>query len=376
MPKKGLVILGSTGSIGRQTLDTVRAFPDSFEVVGLGAGNNISLLKRQIDEFQPKLVWSSNNRLSLNSFGDSQITPMDEMVCDPATDTVMVGTTGRAGLIPTLKALDAGKSVCLANKEVIIMAGEIISQMPKKIRTNLLPVDSEPSAIWQCLQGEDQPIRRLIITASGGPFRNTSEAELKTVTPEQALKHPTWTMGRRITIDSSTLMNKGFEVIEAHWLFEVDWHKIEVVVHPQSLIHSMVEFADGSVKAQLGPPDMRLPIQYSLFYPDRHANKDIPKLNIDVATNMTFEPMDPKRYPCFSLALHAGHQGATFPTVLCAADEVAVDLFLNREIRFDDIPKVVGQTLEDHQPGNPNNLEEVLASDEWARIRAREVAQK
>ena len=374
MAKRGLVVLGSTGSIGSQTLDTVRAFPDAFDVVGLAAGNNLDLLSQQVEEFRPRLVCCANGASAQASFGEARMTPMEEMVCDPAVETVMVGTTGRAGLIPTFRALEEGRSVCLANKEVIIMAGQMISELADRSEGKLLPVDSEPSAIWQCLRGEDQPIRRLIITASGGPFRNTPPEELERVTPEQALKHPTWKMGRRITIDSSTLMNKGFEVIEAHWLFGVSWEQIEVVVHPQSLIHSMVEFADGSVKAQMGPPDMRLPIQYSLFYPNRLPNDAIPKLDIGVAMSMTFEPMEPERYPCFSLALEAGRQGATYPAVLSAADEVAVELFLGRQIPFTDIPKVVGQTLEDHRPGNAGNLEEVLATDEWARARAREVA--
>jgi 1-deoxy-D-xylulose-5-phosphate reductoisomerase len=214
----------------------------------------------------------------------------------------------------------------------------------------------------------------LIITASGGPFRKTPLPELEKVTPEQALRHPTWKMGKRITIDSSTLMNKGFEVIEARWLFDVDWPQIEVVVHPQSLIHSMVEFADGSVKAQVGPPDMRLPIQYAMLYPERRPNESLPRLDITVPTSMTFEPLDPPRYPCFTLAVEAGKRGDTYPAVLSAADEVAVQLYLDNRIRFTDIPKIVERTLEAHTPSRADDLEAILGADDWARARALEAA--
>ena len=273
-----------------------------------------------------------------------------------------------------MEALRAGRTVCLANKEVIIMAGDLVSGLAKNGGGSLLPVDSEPSAIWQCLQGENQPLRRIIITASGGPFRNTPPNELSQVTPEQALNHPTWRMGKRITIDSSTLMNKGFEVLEAHWLFNAAWEQIDVVVHPQSLIHSMVEFADGSVKAQMGPPDMRLPIQYALFYPERRANDALPRLDTTVPTSMTFEPMDPSRYPCFKLALESGRKGGTYPAVLCAADEVAVQLFLKGGIKFTDIPRVVEGTLDGHRPPQGGSLEEILDADRWARDKALQVA--
>ena len=374
MAKKGLVVLGSTGSIGRQTLDTVRAFPDEFKVVGLAAGYNLELLKAQIEEFKPRLACCADGATAGSLSSHATLLPMEEMVCDPEVDIVMVGTTGRAGLLPTIRALEDGRTVCLANKEVIIMAGEMIAKLSRDGGGTLLPVDSEPSAIWQCLQGEQQPIRRLIITASGGPFRNTPPEELARVTPEQALNHPTWKMGKRITIDSSTLMNKGFEVIEAHWLFNVAWEQIDVVVHPQSLIHSMVEFTDGSVKAQIGPPDMRLPIQYALFYPERRQNDAIPRLDISEAMSMTFEPLDTSRHPCFVLAVDAGRKGGTYPAVLSAADEVAVQLFLGGRIGYTDIPRVVRGVLEEHQPSSTSNLEDILEADEWARARAGEVA--
>ena len=263
---KNIVVLGSTGSIGTQTLDVVRALPGDFRVAGLSAGRNLDLLAEQIAEFNPRMVWCEEGRDSIGGDGASLVPP-EEMVVDPDVDLVMVATTGRAGLVPTLNALRAGKAVALSNKEVVVMAGELVTRAAAKHGAPLLPVDSEPSAIWQCLRGEDEPVRRLIITASGGPFRTRPLDEIAGVTPAEALAHPTWVMGRKITIDSSTLMNKGFEVIESRWLFDIPFDRIDVVVHPQSVIHSMIECADGSVKAQMGPPDMRLPIQAALAWP-------------------------------------------------------------------------------------------------------------
>ena len=370
---KKLVILGSTGSIGRQTLDVVRAFPDRFDVVGLAAGTNLQLLQQQIEEFHPEHVWCLNpparwpNGLSF--------TPMEDMVCLDEVDTVMVATMGNVGLTPTLNALKHGKLVALSNKEPIVMAGELIKEFEARYGGAVLPVDSEPSAIWQCLRGEDNPISRLMITGSGGPFRTSPLEELEGVTPEQALKHPTWSMGQKITIDSATLMNKAFEVIESHWLFQVPWERIEVVIHPQSTIHSMVEFEDGSVKAQLGPPDMRLPIQYSLFYPQRFPNDMIPKLDTGIGHSLTFQPMEPERYPCFDLAVNAARQGGTYATVLSAADEVAVEAFLQRRIGFTDIYRVVDRVLSDHEPLPGRNAEEVLEANRWALARAGELTQ-
>ena len=281
-----IVILGSTGSIGRQTLDIVRAFPDEFQVVGLAAGNNTALLLEQVAEFGPQYIWCSNPPDELP--GGTKLLPMAEMASLADVDQVMVALMGAVGLEPTMSALRAGKQVALSNKEPIVMAGQVLKEAEAAYGGIILPVDSEPSAIWQCLQGEDNHIRRLMITASGGPFRRTPLDELDTVTPEQALRHPTWRMGDKITIDSATLMNKAFEVIESHWLFSVPWEDIAVVVHPQSTIHSMVEFDDGSVKAQLGPPSMRLPIQYALFHPQRFANDEIPRLDIGVPWSLDF----------------------------------------------------------------------------------------
>ena len=372
---RGLVILGSTGSIGRQTLDIVRAFPDEFRVVGLAAGLNLELLSSQIEEFKPRLVCCAAEEHRGRLPQGATFAAMEEMVCEPDVDLVMAATVGSAGLVPTLRALENKKTVALANKEVIIMAGELVMSLAHSDGGDLLPVDSEPSAIWQCLQGENDTIRRLIITASGGPFRTAPLEALEKVTPEEALKHPTWEMGKKITVDSATLMNKAFEVIEAHWLFDVPWDKIEVVVHPQSIIHSMVELADGSVKAQLGPPDMRLPIQYSLFYPTRLENRQIPRLDISMARSLDFQPLEPSRYPCFNLAVEAGKKGGTYPSVLSAADEVAVELFLQRRIGFMDIYSTVARVLEDHSPSSGKYVEEILAADEWARARTREVAE-
>ena len=371
---KRIVVLGATGSIGRQTLDIVRAFPEEFEVIGLAAGTNVELLAQQMQEFHPRHIYCTNSFDSLPP--DVTFTSMPEMVCLEEVDLVMVATTGSVGLIPTLNALKHGKRVALSNKEPIVMAGGIIKEYEERYGGTVLPVDSEPSAIWQCLRGEDNQIRRLLITASGGPFRNTPLEELSSVNPERALRHPTWQMGRKITIDSATLMNKGFEVIESHWLFGVPWDRIEVVVHPQSTIHSMVEFADGSVKAQMGPPDMRLPIQYALFYPDRLPNDMIPRLDISAPRSLTFQPLEPERYPCFGLALEAAGRGGTFPAVLTGADEVAVQAFLQGKIAFTDIYHVVEQVLGEHQQAPGRDPEELLEADRWATVRAGEIAGK
>ena len=367
-----IIVLGSTGSIGRQTLDIVRAFPDDFEVVGLAAGNNTELLTEQIAEFLPRYIWCNAPPSPLPP--GTTVMPMAEMATLPEVDQVMVALMGAVGLSPTLEALKAGKQVALSNKEPIVMAGEALKSAEAEHGGVILPVDSEPSAIWQCLQGEENHIRRLMITASGGPFRRTPLAELESVTPDQALRHPTWRMGDKITIDSATLMNKAFEVIESHWLFTVPWEDIAVVVHPQSTIHSMVEFDDGSVKAQLGPPSMRLPIQYALFYPRRFANPDIPRLDIGAPWSLDFEPLEHDRYPCFDLAISAGKLGGTAPAVLSAADEVAVSAFLQGKIGFTGIYRLVEQVLAEHQPQPDPDLEAITDADRWASIRASELA--
>ena len=367
---KNLVILGSTGSIGRQTLDVVRAHPGEFDILSLSAWSNVDLLLQQAWEFRPRLLYCQQE------CDPSDLPPgcrlasgPEELATSPGVDLVMQAMVGNAGLRPTLAALGQGISVALANKEPVVIAGELLTAEARRTGAQLLPVDSEPSAIWQCLQGEDSraSVRRLLITASGGPFRGMPLDELADVTPEAALNHPTWRMGRKITIDSATLMNKGFEVIEARWLFDVSWEQVEVVVHPQSIIHSMVEFTDGSVKAQMGPPDMRLPIQYALFYPERRCNDSLPRFDPVATGSITFEALDPLQYPCFTIALEAGRKGGTFPAVLSAADEVAVDLFLQRRIGFTDIPRLVAHALERHTSVEHPTAEQVLAADSWAR---------
>ena len=371
---KGIAILGSTGSIGRQTLDVVRALPDRFKVIGLAAGRNLELLAQQVREFQPLMVWAEGGDAAAVSGTRTQWVGMDEMVQHPEVELVMVATTGRVGLAPTLAALRLGKAVALANKEVIVMAGELVTATAREHNAPLLPVDSEPSAIWQCLRGEEQPVKRLIITASGGPFRKRPLKEMAKVTPQEALAHPTWVMGPKITIDSSTLMNKGFEVIESRWLFDIPFDQIEVVVHPQSVIHSMVEMADGSVKAQMGPPDMRLPIQHALLYPERVANGTLPIYEPLRYPSLTFEALEQVRYPCFQTAVDAGRAGRTYPAVLSAADEEAVRLFRQERIGFGDIHRLVSLVIDAHQPSNGGSLGAIMEADAWARERVAQVS--
>ncbi len=370
-PVKRLVVLGATGSIGSQTLDIVRSHSDRFEVAGLAGGQNLSLLAQQVREFRPSMVsFEKEGAFDPGPGHPVTLCSMEEMVTDASVDLVVVGTVGKAGLSATLAALRAGKAVALANKEVLVMAGAIVQETARHYGGTLVPVDSEHSAIWQCRVGEPgEPwpaIRRLILTASGGAFRDLDPDLFPAVTPEQALRHPTWQMGRKITVDSATLMNKGFEVIEAHWLFGYGFDQIEVVQHRESIIHSMVEFPDGSIKAQLGVPDMRVPLQYALTYPERWpspaAATDFLKLG-----SLTFEPVDARRFPCLPLALQAGRAGGAYPAVLSAADEVAVGRFLNREIRFSDIYDTVSEALDRHSPISSPALDEILDADAWAR---------
>lgn len=365
---KRLNVLGSTGSIGQQTLDVVRAFPDEFRVVGLSTDTNVELLEQQIQEFRPQVVSLREPSSKTPKLPpDCQVIPLDMLAAHPETDLVVMAIVGHAGLSPTMQAIRAGKAIALANKEIMVMAGALIQEASNWWGSSILPLDSEPSAIWQCLRGEEQEISRLIITASGGAFRGKAKEDLETVTPDQALRHPTWNMGKKITIDSATLVNKAFEVIEAHWLFEVDWDRIEVVIHPQSIIHSMVEFMDGSVKAQLSPPDMRLPIQYALFYPDRKRNESLVRYDPVANSPLTFEPMEPGKYPSFEFVLSVGQRGGTWPTVVAAADEVAVDLFLQGQLRFLEIQQVLKSVVDQHEPIMTPSLEQIIATDAWAR---------
>ena len=365
---KQLVVLGSTGSIGQQTLEIVRALPHRFQIVGLAAGKNIDLLAKQISEFKPRFVYYEDREAQTRlPNAEYEFLSLEDMVSHPQVDIIVIATSGKSGLSPTLAAVRAGKNVALANKESLVMAGNIITSEAKLHSAQILPIDSEHSAIWQCLRGETQKATQLILTASGGPFHGYSSAQLKRVTVKQALKHPSWQMGRKVTIDSATLMNKGLEVIEAHWLFNIPFDNIRVLIHPQSIIHSMVEFIDGSIKAQLSYPDMRLPIQYALSYPERLANPQFPRLDWSSINNLTFEQPDLDTFSCLRLAIEAGKRGGTYPAVLCAADEVAVELFLSQRIKFVDIANIVDWALQQHQSIAHPTLEEIMAADAWAR---------
>jgi len=365
---KRLAILGSTGSIGQQTLDVVRSLPNFFKITGLAAGQNLGLFAKQVNEFKPTFIYHQGKEKPLPQVTvNYEFLSLEDIAGHPEIDTVVVATSGKVGLDATLAAIKAGKNIVMANKESLVMAGEIITGEAKQSGAQILPVDGEHSAIWQCLNGEIQPAARIILTASGGPFRHYSPAQMGKVTIKQALDHPSWQMGRKITIDSATLMNKGLEIIEAHWLFDMPIDNISVLVHPQSIIHSMVEFVDGSVKAQLSYPDMRLPIQYALAYPERISNPYLPRIDWSSFKDLTFEEPDFDSFPCLNLAIEAGKTGGTYPAVLCAADEAAVELFLSGVIKFTDITRFVEQTLNDHKPATRADLEEIMAADTWAR---------
>ncbi|MBN4059400.1 1-deoxy-D-xylulose-5-phosphate reductoisomerase [Dehalococcoides mccartyi] len=361
---KKLVILGSTGSVGRQTLDIVRTFPDRFEIVGLCNGFNTPLLRKQIDEFKPRYINTLGDIEP--GYGGVSEAPAEEIVAMPEVDLVMASMVGCAGMSSTVSALAAGKTVGLANKEVIVMAGQLLMDAAKAGGATILPVDSEPSAIWQCLEGEVSKPSRLIITASGGAFRDRTWEMLDDVTPAEALNHPTWTMGQKITIDSATLMNKAFEVIESRWLFDIPFEQIDVTIHHQSIVHSMVEFSDGTLKAQLGPTDMGQVIQYAMFYPERQQNDNLPRLDAVSMGSLTFEAMDNSLYPCFELALEYGKKGATYPAVLAGADEAAVELFLAGDIKFTQIPDVVANTLAAHEVVVNPSIDDTIDAAKWA----------
>ncbi|MBM3166410.1 MAG: 1-deoxy-D-xylulose-5-phosphate reductoisomerase [Chloroflexi bacterium] len=370
---KSIAILGSTGSIGQQTLDVVGAFPDRFRVVALAGRDNSALLAKQVAQLQPRMVYSAK---AIDIHSPAESLSMEEIAAHPDVDLVVIATSGKAGLRPTLAAIRAGKQIALANKEVLVLAGKIITSEAKQYGAQILPIDSEHSAIWQCLHGEQSQPARIILTASGGPFYGQSPEQLAKVTPKEALSHPTWKMGRKVTIDSATLMNKGLEAIEAHWLFSIPFDHIEIIIHRQSIIHSLVEFADGSTKAQLSFPDMRLPIQYALSYPERLPNAHLPHLNLTKVKALTFEPVNPGQFPCLKLALEAGKEGGTCPAVLSAADEVAVNLFLAGKARLTDIAELITQTITRHHPVVNPSLEEILAADIWARQTVEDIAKR
>lgn len=370
---KRLAILGSTGSIGQQTLDIARKFPDRFIVTALACRENTVIFHKQLNEFKPQFAFTSEP-FSLPSTVKS--ISMEKMASHPDIDMVVVATTGGAGLSPTIAALKAGKAIAIANKEILVMAGEEIQSLAREHQATVLPIDSEHCAIWQCLRGEEQTISRILLTASGGPFFGVPVERLAIVNVDEALNHPTWKMGKKVTIDSATLFNKGLEVIEAHWLFSVPYDQIQVVIHRQSIIHSMIEFVDGSIKAQLCPPDMHLPIQYALLYPSRLPNEDIKMLNLDELLTLTLEPVNYDEFPCLKLALAAAKQGGTYPAVLCAADEIAVDLFIQRNLKFTSIAKIIERTLDRHKPVLHPSIDDILAADKWARDAALTIAEK
>ncbi len=379
-----IALLGSTGSIGRQTLDVVRCYPEHFSVVALAARSNISLLVQQVQEFAPTLTACFAETPELERAAREALPGValgEEGLLEVATngdvDIVVAATSGLMGLAPTLAAIIAGKTIALANKETLVMAGHLVMQAAQSAGVSILPVDSEHSAIWQCLRGENTAeVNHLILTASGGPFRRATLDQLRSVTVEQALAHPTWLMGPKITIDSATLMNKGLEVIEAHWLFDIPYDQINVIVHPESIIHSMVEFVDGSLKMQASLPSMHLPIQDALSYPLRLNTSGtglVRELRWAEVAQLNFETLDTTRFPCFRLALEAAKRGGTYPCVLVGADEEAVALFLEGKIGFLQIAELIEAVLERHQPITRPDVPAILEACAWARRTAREL---
>ncbi|MGL5135929.1 MAG: 1-deoxy-D-xylulose-5-phosphate reductoisomerase [Planktothrix sp.] len=377
---KAITLLGSTGSIGTQTLEIVAEYPEQFRIVGLTAGRNITLLAQQIRAFNPSIVAISNpDQLPELKALITDINPQpillagDEGIIEVArygdSEAVVTGIVGCAGLLPTIAAIEAGKDIALANKETLIAGGPVVNPLIKKHGVKLLPADSEHSAIFQCLQGVPQAgLRRIILTASGGAFRDWPVEKLKEVTVADAITHPNWSMGKKITVDSATMMNKGLEVIEAHFLFGLEYDDIEIVIHPQSIIHSLIELQDTSVLAQLGWPDMRLPILYAMSWPERiYTNWE--RLDLVKAGNLTFKAPDDQKYPCMSLAYAAGRAGGSMPAVLNAANEQAVALFLEEKIEFLDIPRVIELTCDRHRIDNRQDptLEDIIEADRWAR---------
>lgn len=371
---KKIAILGSTGSIGTQTLDVVREHSDELQVVALAAGSNKERLKEQIKEFHPKLVSLSDEKKA-QELKEELAGEQVEVVCGmeglievagaDSADVVVTAVVGMMGILPTVEAIKKGKDIALANKETLVTAGHLIIPMAKEYGVSILPVDSEHSAIFQSLQGEPKAaLDKILLTASGGPFRGKSAEFLETVTLEDALNHPNWSMGPKITIDSSTMVNKGLEVMEAKWLFGVDYSQIEVVIQPQSIIHSMVQYVDGAIIAQLGTPDMRVPIEYALFYPERRSLSG-DRLDFSKLSQITFEKPDYKVFRGLSLAIEAGKTGGTMPTVFNAANERAVAKFLKGEIKYTDIVRSIEKCMDAHKVSAHPDLEEILATEQW-----------
>lgn len=382
-----IALLGSTGSIGQQTLDVVRCFPDQFQIVALAARSNVALLSQQVREFKPSLVAcfadaseaeeKAHRLLPEALLGEQGL--LAAATC-PDADVVVVATSGLIGLKPTLAAIGAGKVIALANKETLVMAGHLVMKAAQRAKVPIFPIDSEHSAIWQCLKGEaTEDISRLLLTASGGPFRSATHEQIQAVTVDQALAHPTWQMGPKITIDSATLMNKGLEVIESHWLFGVPYERIDVVIHPESIIHSMVEFIDGSIKMQASLPSMHLPIMNALAYPLRLNSEEtglIRELRWAEVGALRFEELKLERFPCFHLAIEAGRRGGTYPGALVGADQEAVELFLAGEISFLQIAELIEAVLARHNSIEQPDVSATLEACSWARHMVRELCKK
>ncbi len=373
---KRVSILGSTGSIGVKALEMIRTHPESFEVAALAAGRNIDLLERQIREFSPRLAAVETAEaakhlkarlpdLTIEIWSGTE--GLVRVATAPEAEIVLAAVVGAAGLVPTLAAIKAGKDVALATKEVMVMAGELVMAEAKARGIRLLPVDSEPSAIFQCLSGHNGThLKRVLLTSSGGPFRDRPRESFSRITPEEALRHPTWVMGKKITVDSATLMNKGLEVIEARWFFGLESRQIEVIIHPQSIVHSMVEFLDGSVLAQMAVPDMGLPILYALSYPERLPTT-LPPLDLHALSALTFEPVDHETFPCVGFAYQALAAGGTYPAALNAANEMAVDLFLSRRISFPEIASLIADAMDSHRGRKIDCVEDALEADHEVR---------
>jgi len=379
MKRKRIVVLGATGSIGESTLKVARDIPERVEIVGLAANSNAEKLAAAANEVRPESVCLVDTtkidvlrkaleyepRIFVGEEG------LREIACLTDAEMVLVAIVGTGGLRPALAAIEEGKDLAVASKEILVMAGEIVMRETRENGVRVLPVDSEHNAIFQCLDGRPSEVRRIILTASGGPFRETTASEFVDLTPEEALKHPTWNMGPKITIDSATLFNKGLEMIEAHWLFGVEMKRIEVVIHPQSIVHSMVEFADGSTIAQLSYSDMCFPIQYAVTWPDRVPNT-LPPLDFSKLSKLEFFPPRYDDFPALNLARRAGEIGATLPAVMNAANEVAVAAFLDRQLHFPQIWQIVGQVMNQHTSIAHPDLDAILQADQWARLQARE----
>jgi len=379
---KHLSILGSTGSIGTQTLDIVRQFPNEFKIVGLTANKNSDLLLKQIKEFKPKAVaiMDKSKVDDLLNFSPCQvysgIEGLNKIAALSEADTVVNALVGSIGIEPTYNAIKSKKNIALANKETLVAAGSVIMEEVKKNSVNLMPIDSEHSAIFQCLTGENiNEVAKITITCSGGPFRNYTRGQLENAALQDALKHPTWSMGSKITIDSATLMNKGFEVIEAHWLYNLDYEKIKIVIHPQSIIHSLVEFADRSVIAQLGLPDMKIPIQYALTYPKRFQSFS-DSLDLAKIKTLDFKEPDFEMFPCIKYAYEAGNAGGTSPCVMNAANEIAVNSFLNNKIRFLDIQMLIRKMMDEHRLIKNPGLKDILETDRQTKEQTAKIIER